>query len=226
MKKALLLLLPIVAIWIFWNSIFVTPLKILVVFFHESSHALMTILTGGAVDKMNIDSRQGGFVISRGGSRFLILSAGYLGSLVWGGLIYYLAASTRRDSTVLYILAIVILTITVLYMRNLFGIVFCVSTVAFMIFSAKKLPSDFNDIFLRIIGLTSMLYAPLDIYSDTMARSHLRSDAYMLGEEFFGTAFMWGLIWIIISVGLISVFLIWSIKKEKAISNEPSVDML
>lgn len=49
-----------------------------------------------------------------------------------------------------------------------------------------------------------MMYAPLDIYSDTVARSHLRSDARMLAEEVGGATVIWGGVWIAISVYLIA----------------------
>ena len=46
---------------------------------------------------MNFDKREGGYCKTIGGSRFVILSAGYLGSLLWGGLILIGASRTRLD---------------------------------------------------------------------------------------------------------------------------------
>ena len=43
-----------------WATPVVLPLKLLVVFFHELSHALVAILTGGRVESFSVDFRQGG----------------------------------------------------------------------------------------------------------------------------------------------------------------------
>ena len=43
-----------------------------------------------------------------------------------------------------------------------------------------------NNFILKLIGLTSMIYVPLDIVSDTIYRSHIKSDASMLADEFGG----------------------------------------
>lgn len=71
----------------FWDSWVLWPAKIGVVFLHELSHALMTWATGGSVVDAGLWIDQSGHVVSQGGNTFLILNAGYLGSLVWGVLL-------------------------------------------------------------------------------------------------------------------------------------------
>ena len=215
MKRTLLLILLIIFIFYFWDNIVLYPLKLLVVFFHESSHAIMTLLTGGKVVEMALGKSQGGHCISAGGHRFLILSAGYLGSLLWGGLIYTSAVKTKNDRKITLIVSIIILILTLLYIRNVFGLIFCFSTAVILYFISKKATNSINDFVLRLIGLTSMIYVPIDIYSDTIARSHLRSDARMLAEEFGGTTILWGGFWMIISIILLGYFIIWGIKHQK-----------
>lgn len=77
-----------------WEYALLYPLKLLVVFFHESSHALATLLTGGNVQELVLVKEEGGHVISTGGNRFISLSAGYLGSLLWGIVIYVSSVKT------------------------------------------------------------------------------------------------------------------------------------
>ena len=48
-----------------------------------------------------------------------------------------------------------------------------------------RLPESANDIFLKVFGLTSCLYAILDIWSDTIARSHLRSALLSAREDLY-----------------------------------------
>ena len=68
-------------IFLLWDYSVMIPLKIFVVFLHEASHAFATLLTGGEVLELSLSPRQGGHVLSRGGNLFLLVSAGYLGSL-------------------------------------------------------------------------------------------------------------------------------------------------
>jgi hypothetical protein len=70
--------------WWCWDAWFFWPLKMAVVAVHEGSHALMTWLTGGAVESFGLGLDQSGHVLSRGGNAILILNAGYLGSLLFG----------------------------------------------------------------------------------------------------------------------------------------------
>lgn len=212
MKQLLILFSVIIAIFFLWSTPALYPLKLLIVFFHESSHALMTIATGGQVLELEIDRMQGGHVISAGGNRFITLTAGYLGSLIWGVVIYLLAVGSKYDKAIMFCLGIIILAVTTLFVRDLFAFGFSGLTGLFMILMGVKAPMQINDIILRVIGVTSMSYIPLDVYSDTIARTSLRSDAFMLAEEFGGTTVLWGTIWLLVSVVILIATLKISLK--------------
>ncbi|WP_298847677.1 M50 family metallopeptidase [uncultured Ruegeria sp.] len=186
-------------VFILWNTPAVVPLKILVVFLHEFSHAMMILLTGGSVESFSISPQQGGMVIGRGGSRFLSLSAGYLGSLLLGMALLILALRTNADRAVLAGFGGVMCLVALLYIRDPFALVFCIGVGAAMIAAAWYLHPDVSDLVLRVIGLTSMIYVPFDIFDDTIRRSGVRSDAFMLAEEFGGTTSMWGAMWLVLS---------------------------
>lgn len=188
---------------VFWFTPMVTPLKILVVFMHEISHVAAALLTGGSVESLTINPHQGGMVISRGGSRFLTLNAGYTGSLLFGVALVLLAVRTNWDRTVLGGLGVLLLVVTGFYVRDLYVVGFALTTGVLMLATARFLPRDVNDLILRMIGLTSMIYVPIDIYSDTIIRSYLRSDARMLAEEFGGATLLWGGLWMAISLVVI-----------------------
>jgi hypothetical protein len=57
------------------------------------------------------------------------------------------------------------------------------------------------------------MYAPLDIYSDTISRSYLQSDAYFLAEYMGGTTLLWGSIWMLISIAVIFYCLKWALNQ-------------
>jgi len=220
MKNIFFLFISIVLVVILWATPVLYPLKLLVVFFHESSHALATILSGGEVAQLVLLKEQGGYVMSRGGSRFLVLNSGYLGSLLWGVIIYLLGVHTRLDKAALMILGIVVILITLGFAGSLFTIVFGLIAGITLVLVARYLSQDISDFILRLIGLTSMLYVPLDIFSDTISRSQLNSDARMLATEYGGTTIMWGVVWLLISVFIIFICLRRSMFKGSALHQD------
>jgi hypothetical protein len=191
-------------VFLLWPTQGVVPLKILVVFFHEASHAIATIATGGEVVSLSVSADQGGLVLSRGGSRFWTLTAGYLGSLLIGVALLMAATRSRADRKIMAACGVMMLVIAGLYVRDIFALLFIIGTGIAMLLSARFLGHNANDLMLRVIGLTSMIYVPYDIFSDTIARSNLQSDARMLAQEFGGTTQMWGALWLVISLVVIA----------------------
>ena len=194
------LLLLTAAVFAFWQTPVVVPLKILIVFFHEASHAIATVLTGGEVISLSISADQGGAVWSRGGNRFLTLTAGYLGSLLIGVGLLIAATRTKADRAIMAGCGIIMLIIAALYVRDSFALSFVIGAGIVMLAMARFLGHAANDMVLRVIGLSSMIYVPFDIFSDTIARFGLRSDARMLAEEFGGTTMIWGGLWLMLSL--------------------------
>ncbi|WP_424978085.1 M50 family metallopeptidase [Leisingera sp. S232] len=191
------------AIAALWQTPALLPLRILTVFLHELSHAAATLLTGGEVVSLSINPYEGGMVVSRGGSRFLGLSAGYTGSLLIGSALFIIALRTDWDRKVLALFGAITLAVAVFYVRETFALGFTLAAAALMLAASRYLSLNINDMVLRLIGVSSMIYAPLDIWDDTIARSDLQSDARMLAEEFGGAAMLWGGIWLAISLGVI-----------------------
>lgn len=197
------LLAILVVVFALWSTPIVLPLKILIVFLHELSHAAMTWATGGRVVEMSVSAQQGGHVISQGGSRFLILTAGYLGSLMIGIGLLLAALRSSADRVVVAVFGVVMLAVALLFMRDLFAIAFSLATGAALLAMSRYLPNTINDMTLRIIGLSSVIYVPYDIFDDTIRRSGERSDAYMLAEEFGGPTLLWGGLWLTLSAAVI-----------------------
>ena len=74
-----------------WSSPLVQPIKLMVVLFHELSHGMMALFTGGKIISILITADEGGACETEGGSEVLIVTAGYLGSMFVGGMILYLS---------------------------------------------------------------------------------------------------------------------------------------
>jgi len=204
MSRALKRLVPPVAIAIlvlvFWGSAFVYPLKVFVVFLHEISHGLAAALTGGRIVAIGLTFDEGGVCVTDGGSRFLILNAGYLGSLFWGALFLVLSARTRWSREITGFVGAFVLVVTLLYVRSLFGFAYGLASGAALLVAAWKLPRDVADDLLQTIGVVSCLYAVWDVVSDVLTRDAAGSDASALGRLTGIPTALWGLAWIALSL--------------------------
>ncbi len=212
MKNVIITVLT--AIVMFFVFDYLLPLKLLIVFFHESSHAIVAWLTGGEIIEFVININQSGYVISSGGNRFLSLSSGYIGSLIWGLVIFYAAVKSKHDNHILGVIATIIISIAFIFSNDAITIGFSLSVGVVMFLVAKYASNNMCDMVLRVIGLTSMLYVPYDIWTDTILHSESKSDAFMLAEEVGGTAVMWGMVWITTSFTLIGYLVISLLKND------------
>lgn len=186
-----------VAVWFLWGTPVAYPLKLFVVLLHEISHGLVAVATGGEIRSLAITAREGGVCRCPGGSAFLTLSAGYLGSLAWGGLMVWGArALGRRAPWLTAAIGALVLGLALLYVRAGFALVFALLFGAGLLLAAGRLGSEGNRWLLTVLGLTSCLYAVLDMKSDILDRPGLPSDAAMLGELTGVPTVVWGVLWI------------------------------
>lgn len=79
------LCITVLPIIYFWDSYIVYPVKLFVVLLHEISHGVAAIATGGSIVGMEISANLGGVCHILGENPFVVMSAGYLGSMCWGG---------------------------------------------------------------------------------------------------------------------------------------------
>ena len=141
-----------------------------------------------------------------GGNRFLILNAGYLGSLLSGVAILRWVRTERAGERVAVALGLVLLTVAMGWVRPMadFGFVYCLLTGAGFIFLGTKIGKGMGLSIVRTVGLFSVMYALVDIKDDVFrAPSGTMSDAAMLSAEFGLPTVVWGLIWIAVGGGLV-----------------------
>ena len=202
------------AIWYLWDTPAVYPLKVFVVLLHEISHAIVAVATGGTIERIVLDPDQGGACYCPGGNAFLTLSAGYLGSLAWGALLISAGQMKRINSRWLTgAVGLLVVGLTLAYVRSSFGFWFGLAFGSVLFLGALRLSAAVNQGILLTLGLTSCLYAILDIKSDVLDRPELRSDAAMLGELTGIHTIAWGGLWIAVAV-LASAWLFqWSYRR-------------
>ena len=196
------------AIWFLWDTSFVYPLKLFVVLLHEISHGFASILTGGEIQSVEITPQQGGVCRCPGGNVFLTLSAGYLGSLLWGGLMILGAESLKtRSAWLTAAIAILVTGSTLLYVNQPFATAFGIAFGAALLLVSLRAGATGNRVALSLLGLTSCLYAVLDIKSDILDRPELTSDARMLAELTGVPTLVWGVAWIVTALSFCGLLL-------------------
>ncbi len=208
-------------LWTLWDTAIIYPLKIFVVLLHEVSHAVAAVATGGTVDRILLDVHQGGATYTRGGNAFITLSAGYLGSLLWGALFIVLAFNRwLKPRWIIGGVGAVVLLLTLFLVRGLFGFGFGILFAAGLMAGARFLSQSVNRVLLLGLGLTSALYAILDIKSDILDRPHMASDAAMLAKMTGIPTMAWGFLWIGIALLVCAWLLRWVARRlEKGVPN-------
>lgn len=193
-------------------------------FFHEISHGLAALITGGRVLNIELRFSGSGVCYTSGGVRWLISVAGYMGAALWGSLIYLLADAipkNRSHMTAAFLIAVLVAS-GLLYVRDFqswtiiasIGIFYAV-TVRF----SDKLPLK---LFLKLAGI----YVILDALKAPMAlfRHQAVSDAANLAAQTGIPQIFWITFWMATTAGCL-VF-IWKIERKptearKTIAGEP-----
>ena len=196
-----------VAIFFLWDFQILLPLKLVVVALHEFSHASAAWLTCGSVDSMEVHGNEGGLTKTRGGNRFIILSAGYLGSAFWG-MVCVIASSDYYGCQVAAGVLALTLLISLVFARSmvLVGI-----TVFFLLliagFWACTILTSFNGLrfLILLIGVMSGFFSIYDCYSDLLARRVNESDATMLANHTHTSSRCWGFVWAVLSICFMAV---------------------
>ncbi len=210
LKTGLICALSVLFIFTFWQHAFIYPFKLLIVFFHEFSHALMTWVTGGRVKELVVSADQSGYVISQGGSRFLILLAGYPGSLIFGSLFFLFSS---KNGALLLLGGLLLVSSTTLG-SDPFTLIFGIVMGLCFILSYWLKWAWVKSLLLQTIGLSSMVYVPFDIVFLTLFSDSRSSDAAMLANEFGGFSAFWGGLWCLLSFA--TLYLVIKAKLRKS----------
>jgi hypothetical protein len=188
---------------VLWGTFVVYPFRLFVVFLHEISHGLAAVATGGSIVSIGLSFDEGGVCTTRGGWPFLILNAGYLGSLLWGALFLLLGGRRARARSVVGVLGVFTLAVTLVYVRTWFGFFYGLATGLVLLAVAAKMKPAVAETLLAALGATSVLYAIWDVASDVLLRHSGQSDAAALARLTGVPAILWGAVWIALSTAVL-----------------------
>jgi hypothetical protein len=140
-----------------FGALVLYPVTLFVTFLHEFGHAAAALLSGGSVEGLQINPDGSGYTITRGGSPGLILMGGYLGSALFGNLLFRIGARHKRltQSALTIVAALMFLSGFVWFESfQSTGILWFFAAILFFI----ALRTDLDQDTLMFLGLAAVLY--------------------------------------------------------------------
>lgn len=137
------------------------PLKWAETFYHELSHGLICLLTGGRIRTITLNWDGSGCCTTYGGWRIPTLLAGYMGASLWGGLLYMVGWLLGSQGGTWWLKAelLILGTVTLFWVRDLRTLII-VAFIAGVYGASLVLPNTlWLPYILQFIGIYVMLNA-------------------------------------------------------------------
>ena len=182
-----------------------TPFQWLESYFHELSHALATLISGGRMSHIELFANGAGLCFSSGGWPVLIGFAGYAGAAAWGAILYFLACSRYAAKSAYALMGIGVIVTMLLWGRDLLTLGIMLSLAVLFLLPIKFYQTLIMRGSLRLIALIVLLNA-LSSPAVLLGISN-RGDAAHLAEITFIPSFIWVLIWFL--CGLAALMSCW-----------------
>ncbi len=227
------------ALWFIpYADYLVYPIRLFVTFVHEGSHVIAALLTGGSVESLTVSPDASGLVMFKYDStisQLITSSAGYLGSTAFGVLLLVLIRRAYSARIVLAASAIFVGAMTLLF--GLFAPIWNVSTVnvsfgsvLFTVTSgailtvgllaiARYASARVAQFTMTFLAVQCVLNALSDLktvfYASSPFANPMQTDALNMANATGLPSVAWVLIWIAISVLMISVGLRVYVARQK-----------
>jgi len=112
MKKIYIaqILLSLILFLFFWDHFLLSPLHSFITAIHEACHGFTTLITGGSIKEIALNSKSG-HLISQGGFYPLISISGYIGSSILGSFLI----SSKNKGFILFSMVSFVLVLSIIY---------------------------------------------------------------------------------------------------------------
>ena len=225
----------------------VYPLQLFATFIHEGSHVLATVLTGNTVQSLTVSPDTSGVVWSQSSgwfSQLLISSAGYLGTTAFGTMLLVWMRYNFSSRNALYFASGFVGVMTVVFgllmpIWNVFSLQITFGSIIFTVLSGAILSAglfaiaryadakwlNFSLAFLAVQCLLNALFSLVDLFIISTTTSDARSDALNMANATGIPSIVWVLIWMVISILMISIGLrLYAVSQKKANHDLPFED--
>ncbi|WNC70375.1 M50 family metallopeptidase [Thalassotalea nanhaiensis] len=179
------------------------PFNWLESYFHELSHGLAALVTGGRILQIELFPNGAGLCTTQGGIAFIIAFSGYAGAVGWGVLIYRIAEFKSSISRYFSLFIVFVLALScILWVRDLLTLVIILILIATFALSIKISHFNFLPVILKLFAimvLLNSLSSPLYLLDGRGI-----GDGSALAEITFIPEIVWILIWS--AIGIYSIF--------------------
>lgn len=186
-----------------WNTFIVYPIKLFVVLLHEMSHGLVAVLTGGKIISIELNKYLGGLTTTEGGNILLIASAGYLGSVGIGALLFISSFDKKVSTWFNTALAVLLIIFAANFLVDLLSQITALLAAVILILSPRYFNNLVNQIIMQSLGLVSAFYVLIDIKEDLLSGGNYQNDAVILENITSISATYIGILWMLISAVVI-----------------------
>ena len=187
------------------------PLSWLETYFHEISHGIAALLSGGAIDRLELSFNGSGKCYTRGGYAPLIAFAGYTGAVLWGAIIFYGARLSGKNSRWLSLLVLLLIVFcALLWARDLITIVIMAVITVMLYVSFRYVIGQWFPRFMEFAGVYLMISAtraPTILLDNKSIGDGANLATMTQLPEFF-----WITVWLLIAV--VSLLLVWRLQQR------------
>ncbi|MGI2260810.1 M50 family metallopeptidase [Shewanella sp. GXUN23E] len=173
------------------------PFQWLESFFHEFSHALATLISGGEVSHIQLFSNGAGYCYASGGWPVLIGFAGYGGAALWGYLMYSMATRPGWIKASYAFLGTLVAGSLLLWARDILTIVILLSLSALFYLPLKFAANQWLLMLLRVMSLMVMLNAMTSPFA--LVGLEGKGDAQLLANLTWVPGWIWIALWLLAS---------------------------
>ena len=177
-----------------FGEIVLYPITLLVTFLHEFGHAFGAAITGGSVKGMQINTDGSGLTTTLGGSPAVILMGGYIGSAIFGNILFYIGAKLPNYHRVtLVFLGGLMAFAGVFWYQSLTSTLILIVFGVLLYFIARH--AEWPGWALMFFGVASILYIIQDFnYGPSSDLAHFEQTVGLFPAD------IWKYIWLIIVV--------------------------
>lgn len=140
------------------------PFRYFVTTVHELGHGLAAIVSGGSFRAYEVYASGAGVATTASNARWLVIPAGYVGTAIFGAILFYLNNRFSRSKAIAIGLGIGFALMTLLFARSLTAILAGALTAAILIGLGWKAPRLLVTFVLNVLALLTGLNAVLDIW--------------------------------------------------------------
>ena len=187
------------------------PFNWLESYFHEISHGIAALLTGGNVLRIQLFANGAGLCTTQGGISFIISFAGYAGATLWGWGIYKLASAHQKVAQVFSILLFILLVSSIVFWgRDLLTWFILGVLAALFLLTIKLKKIHYLQRLMQLFGLLILLNS-LSSPSYLLDGRHV-GDGATLAAMTFIPEIIWVLIWF--SIALLALYSLYKATKK------------